>query len=210
MTKSAKAKAAAKARALKKSQAIDNSNLTDIANVLQAEKLYAEAAADVLTNPEDTAEWLAPTSKEPLLPDPAPQPAPTRVKRQRTGPVKRFAEGLGVNWEVVYKGEEDKVIPYHSLRDMVYHFKMRGMPISKVETVRAFIKRRRLGVKAKQFTFKPFADVVSITRLGSTMGNVLAGRVDGGTDDDEPKAPHGDDVGADEETGDEEDGEVGV
>jgi len=108
------------------------------------------------------AEITAPEEPQAIVPS-VPKPKPQRKHTDPKTP--RYDQGLTVGWWVVYAGNPDPV-PYHSLRAMVVDFQRKGIPITKQESIRAYIRRVVAGAKPKCKTFERFSKIVSIRREG--------------------------------------------
>lgn len=87
-----------------------------------------------------------------------------------------YALGLKVGWWVEF--DDGAKVPVHSVRDMANTFQQKGLNCGKVESIRAFIRRRSKGAKMRKKSFVPFAGVKAITRASCMERNLLEGRLD--------------------------------
>jgi len=79
--------------------------------------------------------------------------------------VLRLPNGLRTAWEVQYKGDVEPV-PYHSIRDVAFGLRQRGVDVKKSEKLRAFL-RRHATKKAARKCPKWLDTVKSISRVGT-------------------------------------------
>ena len=94
----------------------------------------------------------------------------TKIKKE----IETFAHGLRVGWKAYLK---DDVHPFHSVRDMTFGLQKLGVPIKNVESVRAFIRRRKRQIKTKPKSWRHFEGVDKIIQV-STGEDILDARPD--------------------------------
>jgi hypothetical protein len=82
-----------------------------------------------------------------------------------------FADGLRVGWKAVIKGETH---PFHSVRDMTVGLRNKGFDVGSQAALRAFIRRRKKGIKINRKSVDKFRGVDSLTRVSDGF-NLLEG-----------------------------------
>jgi hypothetical protein len=116
-------------------------------------------------------------NEPPKVSEPEPETTDKVDPEQEHAPLPgRCAMGLKVGWYLEL--DDGRTIPTHSLRDLTFKCHENKIDVGKVESVRAFLRRRSRGVKVRQASFWPYRGIKSITRAGAPEFNFLEGRME--------------------------------